>query len=82
MIFRIIWTLICGGVVGWIAGKLMHCEGNLLQNIMVGIAGSAIGSVICALIGIYSYGFIFGIIVDVAGACLLLWIVSRFAGRR
>lgn len=80
--FKLIWTLICGALVGWIAGKLMHMEGGILQNIVVGIVGSAIGGILCALIGIYSYGFIFGIIVNVVGACILLWLVRWIAGRR
>lgn len=80
--FRLIWTLICGALVGWIAGKLMNVQGSWIQNIVVGIIGSAIGSVLCWIIGIYSYGFIFGIIVDVIGACLLLWVVNWLAGKR
>lgn len=76
----VVWTLICGAFVGWLAGKLMKTSGGLIKNIIVGVIGSAIGSFLCTLIGIYAYGFIFGIIVDVIGACLLLWIINKLAG--
>lgn len=77
MIWSIIWSLFCGGIIGWIAGKLMHREGGWIRNIIVGIVGSSLGGFLCGLIGIYAYGFIFGVIVNVAGACLLLWIIHK-----
>ena len=77
MIWSVIWSLICGGIIGWIAGKLMHREGGWIRNIIVGIVGSALGGFLCNLIGIYAYGCIFGVIVNVAGACRLLWIIHK-----
>ncbi len=77
MLFNLLWTLICGALIGWIAGILMGSKGGLLRNICVGIAGSALGSFLCSVIGIYAYGMIPSLIVDVAGACLLLWIIHR-----
>ncbi len=77
MLFSLLWTLICGAIIGWLAGLLMHNPGSLVRNIVVGIVGSSLGSFLCYMIGIYAYGFLFGAIVDVVGACLLLWIIDR-----
>ena len=37
MLFSILWTLICGSFIGWLAGKLMHHHTSLIRNIIVGI---------------------------------------------
>ena len=37
-------ALIMGALVGWIAGKLMNIRGGRLRNIIVGVAGSCVGS--------------------------------------
>lgn len=74
---HLIWSLICGAIIGWIAGRLMKDEGSWLRNAIVGIVGSGLAGIICNAIGIYSYGFIFGVIANIAGACLLLWIVRK-----
>ena len=37
-----IWSIIVGGLIGWLAGKLMHSRGGLLRNILLGIAGSGV----------------------------------------
>lgn len=72
--FRLLSTLISGALVGWIAGKLMDMEGDLLRNIVVGVAGSVVGSLVFGLIGFRAYGVIANLIVSVAGACLFIWI--------
>lgn len=69
--------LISGALVGWIAGKLMKNEGGLLRNILIGIAGSTVGSVIFDFLGFYAHGFFASLLVSVAGACLLIWLVQK-----
>lgn len=44
MLFSILWPLICGSIIGWLAGKLMRHRTSLIRNILVGIVGSALGS--------------------------------------
>ena len=81
MLWYIISTIISGALIGWLAGLIMHADNGFWINAVIGIVGSAIASFLCWLIGIYSYGFIFGLIADVAGACLLIWLVRRFMNR-
>ena len=72
--FRLLGSLIMGALVGWIAGKLMDAEGSLLQNMLIGIVGSAVGSVVFGILGFYAYGWIANLVVSVVGACLFIWL--------
>ena len=72
--FRLLGTLIMGALVGWIAGKLMDMEGSLLRNIVVGVAGSVVGSLVFGSAGLYAYGVFANLLVSIAGACLFIWI--------
>ena len=80
MFFSILWTLICGSFIGWLAGKLMHRHTSLVRTIIVGIVGSALGNFLFSLIGFHAYKGISSFLVSVVGACVLLWIVDLIAG--
>ena len=82
MFFSILWTLICGSFIGWVAGKLMHHETSLLRNIIVGIVGSALGNYLFSLIGYTAYHGFSSFLVSVVGACVLLWLADIVAGRK
>lgn len=81
MLFALLWTLISGSIIGWIAGIIMHQPGTTMRNIVVGIAGSALGSALFAAVGFHAFGFPANLIVDVIGACALLMIVNWLADR-
>lgn len=81
MLFFILWTLICGSFIGWLAGKLMHHHTSLIRNIIVGIVGSALGNFLFSLIGFHAYKGLSSFLVSAVGACALLWIVDLIAGR-
>ena len=78
----LIWTLICGSIIGWLAGVLMHQPGTTLRNIVVGIVGSALGRVLFALVGFYATAGLADVIVSVIGACVLLALVNYFTEHR
>ena len=69
-----IWTLIMGGVAGWLAGKLMNSEGSTLRNVLLGLGGGVVGSVVLGFIAITGHGMTGGTIVSVVGACILIWL--------
>lgn len=75
--FHLLGSLIMGALVGWIAGKLMNADGSLLQNIVVGIVGSAVGSVLFGLLGFYAFGWFANLAVSVVGACVFIWLARR-----
>lgn len=68
----LIYSIISGAFVGWIAGQFMNESGGFWKNAGVGIIGSFIAGFICQLVGIYDYGFIFGLAANVLGACLFI----------
>lgn len=83
----IIGWLIFGGLVGWIASKIMGTDAQqgILLNIIVGIVGAFIGGWIGGLIGnepAFSLTSLWGWIFAIIGACVLLFLVGLVTGRR
>lgn len=80
----IIW-LIIGGLIGWIASKIMKTDAQqgVLLNVVVGIVGAMLGGwLISPLVGVgtinqgnFSLG---ALIVSLIGAVILLAIVNLF----
>lgn len=70
----LLWTVIIGGIVGWLASVFMKANAQMgvLSNIVVGIAGSALGFFLAGLIGIGAYGLVGRIVVSTLGAMLLI----------
>ena len=66
---------------GVLASKLMNSPkpNGWVMNILLGMVGGVVGSVLFKLIGIDSYHGIVNIIASVAGACLVIWAVRKFA---
>jgi len=80
----IIW-LIIGGIIGWIASKIMKTDAQqgVLLNVVVGIVGAMLGGwLISPLVGVGTINqgnFSFGaLIVSLIGAIILLAIVNLF----
>ena len=67
-------AIIMGALVGWIAGKLMNQEGDLLRNIVVGVIGSFVGSLVFGLVGFSAHGLFANLVVGIVGACLFIWL--------
>ena len=74
-------SLIIGGVVGWIASILMktNAQMGMLANVLVGIAGSALGFWLAGMLGISAGGGLIRFVVAVAGAALLIFILRALA---
>lgn len=80
---NVIFWLIVGGLVGWVASKLMNTDAQqgIFLNIVVGIVGAVIGGwVISPLVGVptinqdaFSLG---AFVVSLGGAIILLAIVN------
>ena len=45
-------TLLIGGVAGWIAEKVMKTDQGIIMNIIVGVIGSYIGTVLARMLSI------------------------------
>jgi uncharacterized membrane protein YeaQ/YmgE (transglycosylase-associated protein family) len=74
----LLWTLIIGGVAGWLAGKLTKGAGfGVIANIVIGIIGGWIGSFLFGLLGFAAYGLIAQLVVSTVGAMFLVWIAKK-----
>lgn len=73
----LIWTLIIGGVVGWLASILMRANGQMgiVANVVVGIIGSFLGQAVAHAGGLMIHDTLGWGIVAVAGAALLIAIL-------
>ena len=82
--------LIVGGLIGWVASKIMGTDAQqgVLLNVVVGIVGAFLGGLIFGwLTGEPGIGMddpldIGKILVSIAGACLLLFLLKLVTGRR
>ena len=75
---NIVVIIITGGIAGWLAGIIMKSSHSVIINILLGLAGGAVGGFILRLLGVYAYGFLGNILVAIVGACLLIAIAKRF----
>jgi uncharacterized membrane protein YeaQ/YmgE (transglycosylase-associated protein family) len=80
----LIWTLIIGLIVGAVAKLLMPGKdpGGIIVTMLLGIAGSFVGTFIGRALGLYRDGSSAGFIVSVIGAIILLWIYRMFRTRK
>ncbi|WP_459502994.1 GlsB/YeaQ/YmgE family stress response membrane protein [Bacillus sp. C1] len=71
-----IWSLIVGGILGWLASLIIGRDvpGGVIGNIIAGIIGSWIGTALLGKFGPVIGGF--AIIPALIGAIILIFIVS------
>lgn len=72
----LIWSLIIGGVAGWLAGRIMKGQGyGLVVNIILGLVGGLFGGWIFDILGLAATSVIGQLICATAGAILLILLV-------
>ena len=72
-------SLIIGGIIGWLASIVMKTNAQMgwIANVLVGMVGSALGYWLAGLLGIAPAGGFAGFLVGVAGAVILIFILSK-----
>jgi uncharacterized membrane protein YeaQ/YmgE (transglycosylase-associated protein family) len=74
-----LYMLIVGGIVGWLASKVMKADAQMgvLANIVIGIVGSSLGFWLAGVLGFAAYGLVAQLAVSVAGAALLIFLIRK-----
>ena len=72
-------SLIIGGIVGWLASKVMKADAQMgvIANVLVGIIGSSLGFWLAGLLGFAASSVFARLLVSVAGAALLIFILQK-----
>ncbi len=78
-IVTLVVTLVLGGIVGWLASKLMKTDKQmgLVANVLVGIVGSSLGFWLAGMLSFGAYGRIAQWLVSVAGAAVLIFLLKK-----
>jgi uncharacterized membrane protein YeaQ/YmgE (transglycosylase-associated protein family) len=76
---NLLFTLIIGGIVGWLASIVMktNAQMGLVANVLVGIVGSFLGFFLAGLIGIAPESSIARYLISVIGAAILIFILGK-----
>ncbi len=76
-----IWSLIIGGIIGWLAGALTGRDvpGGIIGNIIAGFVGAWLGTLILGSWGPDIGGF--SIVPAIIGSVILVLIVSFIMGK-
>ena len=69
--------LLFAGCAGYLAGMLMGVKGPWWMNICLGLVGGLVGGLVFGLLGFSASNFIGSIIIDVIGACLVVFIYRQ-----
>jgi uncharacterized membrane protein YeaQ/YmgE (transglycosylase-associated protein family) len=72
----LIWEIVVGIVIGWLAGQIVKGRGmGLFVDLIVGVLGSILGGWIFGLLGLTAYGLIGQLVMGVIGAVVLLLLI-------
>ena len=79
----ILWTIVVGLIVGALAKLIMPGKdpGGIIVTILIGIAGSFVGTYLGRLLG-FGTSYSAGIIMSILGALLLLFIYRLITGKK
>lgn len=71
-------AILIGALVGWLASIVMKTNAQMgsIANILVGIVGAWLGGWLAGLLGIGGGSMIVGILISIAGACLLIFLLK------
>lgn len=71
-----IFSILIGGVAGWLASLIMKKANSTLMNVILGIVGGFVGKFVLGLIGFGATSLLGSLISAVIGACIVIAIVN------
>lgn len=70
---HLLWSLLLGGVAGWLASQIMKSAGNgVFVNILLGLIGGLVGGWVFGMLGLAAYGLVGRLVVATVGAIILI----------
>jgi len=80
---QLIYALLIGLVAGWLAGLITQRKGfGLAGNLVLGVLGSVLGSLLFGLIGLKSDSTLGSLVTATIGALITLFLVGTFLSKR
>jgi uncharacterized membrane protein YeaQ/YmgE (transglycosylase-associated protein family) len=77
----LLWTILLGGIAGWLAGKVMKGDGyGIVVDIVLGLIGGWLGGHVLAWLGVHFGGDFGYLITAFIGAVILVWLVRLVKG--
>lgn len=78
-----LWYILIGLAAGWIGSLIVKGTGSgLLLNLVIGVIGSILGGWLMSLMGLTGAGMLWTLLSAVAGAIVLLLIISLFTRKK
>lgn len=74
---NIIFGLLVAALVGYLAGSFMGLKNKWYINIILGLVGGVVGSLVFGLLGLNDTNIIGRIIIDVVGAIIVIYIYKK-----
>lgn len=73
----IVWFLLTGLVVGWLAGVLIRGRGyGVVADIVIGVVGAIVGGFLFGIVGVFPRSTLGDILMSLVGAIVFLAIVK------
>ena len=70
---HLLWSLLIGGVAGWLASQIMKSAGNgVFVNIFLGLIGGLVGDVAFGFLGLTTFNIIGRLVSATVGAIILI----------
>jgi len=74
---HLVWFLLIGLVVGWLAGLIMKGRGfGIIGNIVVGVVGALLGGWLADVTGVISYSALGDFVTALVGAVVLVGLIG------
>jgi uncharacterized membrane protein YeaQ/YmgE (transglycosylase-associated protein family) len=81
-LWHLLWFVILGGLVGWLAGLAVRRRGfGCLGNVAVGVIGAVVGGLFFRLVGWDFGGLLGSLLTAFVGAVLFLVVIGLFKKR-
>ncbi len=78
-----LYYLLIGLAAGWLASQIMKGgSSGMVTNLIVGVIGAVLGGVVFGLLGLTATGLTGNLVTATVGACLLIFLLQKFGGKK